>query len=92
MMKAYRVSFFKALSDSTGHTFHAIQGTVEVRATGQKDAATKARKAFAALKGANDWSFHADYGTVQAISASSAIQFGSRSAPSVDGREMGEVA
>lgn len=97
MLKAYRVSFFKAILDSTGHPFHAVQGTVEVRATSQEDGVRKGRKAFAALKGANDWSFHADYETVEAIPPSPAVRsrtgaFGTGSPRSVASRAVREAA
>ena len=50
MEHIYRVSFFKQLTDSTGHPFDACQGAVEVRAPSQDRAIELARQMFAELK------------------------------------------
>ena len=61
MEHIYRVSFFKQLTDSTGHPFDACQGAVEVRASSQDRAIELARQMFAELKDVGDWLLRADY-------------------------------
>jgi hypothetical protein len=61
MGNIYRVSFFKKLTDSTGHPVDACQGTVEVQASSEDSAIGVARRAFAELKDVGEWSLRADY-------------------------------
>ena len=70
MRQIYRVSFFKKLVDSYGHPVDACQSVIEVRAVGQEQAIEQARLNFAKTKGVSDWSFYADYETVEMLSAS----------------------
>jgi hypothetical protein len=71
MKQIYRVSFFKKLTDSTGHPVDACQGTVEVRAPTQDCAIDLARHRFAALKDVGSWSLRADYETAELLAARS---------------------
>jgi len=61
MEKIYSVSFFKKLTDSTGHMVDACQGTVEVHAADKASAIERARLKFAELEEVNVWSLRADY-------------------------------
>jgi hypothetical protein len=61
MMQIYRVSFFKRLTDSTGHPVDACQGTVEVNASSEDCAIKLARAKFAELEDVAILSLRADY-------------------------------
>jgi hypothetical protein len=61
MEQIYRVSFFKKLTDSTGHPVDACQGSVEVSAPTENRAIEVARLRFAELKDVSIWSLRADY-------------------------------
>jgi acetyl-CoA carboxylase carboxyltransferase component len=65
--RVYRVSFFKRLSDSTGHQFSARQGTVDVQAGNEDAAIGIARQKFALLEDINLWSLRADYEEVELL-------------------------
>ena len=67
MEKTYHVSFFKTLTDSTGHRFNPCQGTVEVHAPNEGRAIAIARERFAKLKDVGVWSLRADYEEAQII-------------------------
>jgi hypothetical protein len=67
MMQIYRVSFFKRLTDSTGHPVDACQGTVEVNASGKDRAIKVARAKFAELGDVAIWSMRADYARAEAL-------------------------
>jgi hypothetical protein len=69
MERIYRVSFFKTLTDSTGHPVDACQGAVEVRATSQGRAIELARLRFAELKDVSVWSMRADYEKAELLPA-----------------------
>jgi hypothetical protein len=69
MEKTYHVSFFKTLTDSTGHPFNPCQGTVEVHAPDESCAIAIARKKFAELKDVGVWSLRADYEEAQLLPA-----------------------
>ena len=55
MRQMYRVSFFKKLTDSTGHPVDAWQGAVEVRAPSRDGAVELARPRFAEIKDVGTW-------------------------------------
>jgi len=57
----YRVSFYKKLTDDTGHPAEPCQGVVEVHGKDRKCVIENAKRRFADLKGATDWSLYADY-------------------------------
>ena len=63
----YRVSFFKTLTDSTGHPVDACQGVIEVRAPTKDRAIRLAENAFANSKDVLRWSLRADYETVERL-------------------------
>jgi hypothetical protein len=63
----YRVSFFKTLTDSTGHPVDACQGVIEVRAPTKDRAIRLAENAFANSKDVLKWSLRADYETVERL-------------------------
>jgi hypothetical protein len=67
MEKIYHVSFFKTLTDSTGHLFNPCQGTVEVHAPDEGRAIAVARTRFAELKDVVVWSLRADYEKVKVL-------------------------
>ncbi len=54
MKQLYRVSFFKKLTDSTGHPVDVIQGAVEVDGDRKSRAINAARRKFAELKGVRE--------------------------------------
>ena len=68
MEKIYRVSFFKSLTDSTGHLFKPCQGTVEVHAPNESRAIAIARQRFAEREDVGVWSLRADYEKVEVLS------------------------
>jgi hypothetical protein len=68
-MAIYHISFFKRLTDSTGHPVDACQGTVEVRASSEDRAIDAARSRFAALEEVCIWSLRADYEKVEILPA-----------------------
>lgn len=61
MKRLYRVSFFKKLTDTTGHTVDAVQGTVDVECHRRSRAIRSARRKFAKLKDVSVWTLRADY-------------------------------
>jgi hypothetical protein len=61
MIPIYRVSFFKTVTDSTGHPFDAQQGAVEVHAENSEHAIEVARLKFAMQKRVTTWTLRADY-------------------------------
>jgi len=67
MKQTYRVSFFKQLTDSYGHSVDAWQGCVEVRAPDRERAVAEARHRFAELKDVGVWSLRADYEEVELL-------------------------
>ena len=69
MKQNYRVSFFKRLVDSTGHSVNACQGVVEIGAISRETAIGDAKRTFAELKGVKDWSLRADYEEVKPLPA-----------------------
>jgi hypothetical protein len=62
------VRFFKDLLDSSGHSHHCEQGTVEAVAPDASSAIATARLRFAIEKGVHHWSARADYETVECLS------------------------
>jgi hypothetical protein len=69
MEPIYRVSFFKTLANSTGHTVDACQGIVEVHASSQERAINEARTEFAELKEVASWWLRADYAKAELLPA-----------------------
>lgn len=67
MEQFYRVSFFKKLTDSTGHAVDARQGAVRVSASSEDRAIEAARLKFAELKDVSTWSLRADYEKVELL-------------------------
>jgi hypothetical protein len=67
MEPIYRVSFFKTLTDSTGHTVNACQGVIEVHASSEERAIDEARVEFAELKQVITWRLRADYAKVERL-------------------------
>lgn len=67
MVPIYRVSFFKNLTDSTGHTVDACQGVIEVHAPNEERAIDEARIEFAELKQVITWRLRADYAKVERL-------------------------
>jgi hypothetical protein len=65
--QTYRISFFKNLTDSTGHPVDACQGVIEVRAPTRDRAIELAKSAFARFKDVLIWSLRADYQTVERL-------------------------
>ncbi|HUN44001.1 MAG TPA: hypothetical protein VMU81_27225 [Acetobacteraceae bacterium] len=63
----YRVSFYKKLTDDTGHPAEPCQGVVEVHEKNRKCAIEVAKQRFAELKGATDSSAFADYAIAKAV-------------------------
>ncbi len=69
MKQIYRVTFFKNLADSYGHSIDACQGAVEVRAPNEDRAIELARRRFAELKDVESWSLRADYEKVELLAS-----------------------
>jgi hypothetical protein len=67
MEQIYRVSFFKRLTDSTGHPADACQGAVEVSAPAEGRAIEVARLKFAECADVSLWSMRADYETAELL-------------------------
>ena len=67
--EVYCVSFFKTLTDSTGHAFDACQGAVEVSASTENCAIQAARLRFAKRKDVSTWSLRADYEKAELLPA-----------------------
>lgn len=65
MVQRYRVSFFKRLADSTGHSVDACQATIEVAAPNKQQAVDVARLRFAEDAQIGNWSLRADYTTAE---------------------------
>jgi hypothetical protein len=63
----YRITFFKRLTDSTGHPANPCQGVVEVKAPNGDRAIELARQRFAELAGVSTWSFRADYEKIKLL-------------------------
>src|SRR5487761_2436461 len=71
MARTYRVSFFKRLADSTGHSVEACQGSVEIAATSRPRAIAAARRKFAQAGRVGLWSLRADYDRIERLPARS---------------------
>lgn len=69
MDSIYRVSFFKKLTDSTGHPASPCQGTIDVRASCEEVAIESARRQFAELADVAGWWLRADYEEVELLPA-----------------------
>jgi hypothetical protein len=69
----YRVSFYKKLTDSTGHPVDVPQGVVEVHSDRKSRAIRKARLRFAGLKNVAVWSLRADYEKMELVADSEQI-------------------
>lgn len=90
MKPIYRVSFFKRLSDSTGHEIDACQGVVDVQAVSETAAVEMARLQFAELQGVKSWLQRADSEKVEclplrkklALKAAQMLHIGGGRAPS----------
>ena len=65
MQPKYQVSFYKKLTDSTGHPVDAWQGAVDVRAPSEDQAVELGKQRFAELKDVGVWWLRADYTTVE---------------------------
>ena len=74
MARTYRVSFFKRLADSTGHTVEACQGSVEIAAPSRPRAIEAARREFAEVGHVGLWSLRADYETAVLLPAQHKVQ------------------
>jgi len=59
-MPLYAASFYKTLSDDTGHERRVCQRVVEVDAGTRTLALVEAKELFCALERISDWSWHAD--------------------------------
>jgi hypothetical protein len=60
-MPGYRVSFYKNLLSSDGHSFKCLQQQIDVPESDDVDhAAETASKLFATLHGMRDWKLYAD--------------------------------
>ncbi len=60
-MTHYRVSFFKDLLSSDGHSFKCIQRVIEVRRARSPDRAVEAaERRYERLHSIRDWRLHAD--------------------------------
>lgn len=70
MMKpVYQVTFFKKVTDSTGHDIDVCQGVVEVHAASREQAIALARTKFAELQEVTAWWLRADRETVDLLPA-----------------------
>jgi hypothetical protein len=59
-MKSYRVKFYNELRNDSGHMFHCLQRTVEIRHARSKDRAIEAAKwRFARRERIASWAIHA---------------------------------
>lgn len=67
MQPTYQISFYKKLTDSTGHPVDAWQGAVDVRAPSENRAVELGRLRFAELKDVGTWSLRADYAKVEKL-------------------------
>jgi hypothetical protein len=67
MQPTYHISFYKQITDSTGHSVDAWQGVVDVRAPNEDRAVELGRQRFAELKDVGVWSLRADYATVEKL-------------------------
>jgi hypothetical protein len=61
----FHVSFFKKLTDSTGHVHDCCQGEVDVLAHDEARATAVARERFAGSKHITNWTLYADYEVVK---------------------------
>lgn len=59
-MKTFHVSFFKNLASSDGHQFKCLQDALDVTGDDADDALLSAKKQFAQLKHATNWTHYAD--------------------------------
>lgn len=59
-MPAFRVTFLKTLSDSTGHDHQICQRRLELDATDRASALAEAQAIFCRLEKVSCWSNHAD--------------------------------
>jgi hypothetical protein len=66
-MPCYRVSFFKTVSDDTGHERAVCQRAVEVEANDPDAALRPARELFCKLENIPHWSVHADSCATEAL-------------------------
>lgn len=69
MQPVYQVTFFKKVTDSTGHDCDVCQGVVEVHADSQGRAIELARTKFAELQEVSAWWLRADRETVELLPA-----------------------
>ena len=67
MEQIYRMSFYKRLTDSTGHPVDACQGAVEVKAPAEDRAIEVARLKFAECADIDLWSMRAAYETAELL-------------------------
>lgn len=67
MDPVYRVSFYKYLTDSSGHPADPFQGVVEVHAPTPERAVELAQPTFADLKGVPDWAMRADHAEAELL-------------------------
>jgi hypothetical protein len=65
MKPIYRVSFFKKLTNSTGHLFDVCQGAVEVHTCSPERAVEAARVRFAEINHDRSWNVRADYEKIE---------------------------
>jgi hypothetical protein len=63
----YRVTFYKILHDSSGHSHDCCQGAIEVLAASEKDAIEAASRRFAELHEIKDWRLRAERAQAEAI-------------------------
>jgi hypothetical protein len=70
-MGAYRVQFFKTVTNSYGKSFQVCQRTIDIRRARTPDRAVEAAKwHFERREQVPQWFLHADYIVVDAISVS----------------------
>jgi hypothetical protein len=68
MMPGYRVSFYKDVLSSDGHSFKCLQQQIDVpESENTIQAAESASKTFASLHGLRDWTLYADSLEVSAV-------------------------
>ena len=60
IMSTYMFTFFKRVSDSTGHEVEARQDAIELSSPTLRDAVETATRCFAEKRHIPDWSLHAD--------------------------------
>lgn len=60
-MTDYRISFFKNLLSSDGHSFKVLQRVIVSRSDCCDDAIRDAQRCFEGLENVSDWRLHADF-------------------------------